>query len=293
MDTGRRTFRCCLSLPNSICQTECRIISTTLVGISQEKCAGIGNHTMHELEMASISLRGDREVNEDFQATREFTGAVVPVCADGLGGHDFGELASEFFVRGLLECAESVLGLQGIDETDALVLATRWFGTGAEYMRERFKQRNIHADAHTTVVAAVVTQHCVLLAHCGDSRAYRLGPGQRTWRTRDHSVPQMLVDAGKLSEAAIGTHKDQGKITNSISLDTEPAPSVSLQAPLAPGEALLLCTDGFWEYLDESDLQSLLERPLASHLPQLAAIACERAAGKSDNVTAVVLRYGA
>ena len=247
---------------------------------------------MHDLELASISLIGDREVNEDFQASRKFPGAMVLVCADGLGGHEYGELASEFFVRGLLECAESVLlGMQGVDEKSALPLATRWFGTGRNYMRERFKQRNVHANALTTAVAAVITPDNFLLAHSGDSRAYRLRPQQTVWRTHDHSIPQMLVDSGELDEAQMGSHQDQGKLTNAISLKEKPQPSASLQMPLASDEVLLLCTDGFWEHLEERELLSLLSMPLKERLSELAATACSRAAGKSDNVTALAVRH--
>jgi serine/threonine protein phosphatase PrpC len=247
---------------------------------------------MHKLELASVSLPGDRDVNEDFQASRLFPEAMVLVCADGLGGHDCGELASEFFVRGLIECAESVLvGMQEMHENGAPSLATRWFGSGADYMHARFKQRNVHADALTTAVAAVVTANNILLAHCGDSRAYRLRPQQTAWRTQDHSIPQMLVDAGELDEAQMGTHRDQGKLTNAISRTEKPQPSASLQAPLAPGEVLLLCTDGFWEHLEEHELMSLASKPLVEQLAELAATACKRGAGKSDNVTALAARH--
>lgn len=247
-----------------------------------------GTDSTNSRVLATVSVQGGREYNEDFCDTRTLGEWQLLVCADGLGGHDNGDLASRFFTGGLLQFVDPVIeALAGGDEPAIKTAVNSWFALAAEYMRAQIKAAGGAEDAKTTAAVALVGP-AVLVAHIGDSRVYRLGRG-KPWRTRDHSVVQMLVDQGEVKEADMGTHKDQGKLFKAIGFDGSTDPSVSLQAPLQPQEGLLLCSDGFWEYVSDREMQGLLQGDIEQQLPRWADTACERAGPRGDNVTAVVL----
>lgn len=246
------------------------------------------------LEIASISRTGDREHNEDAcDVTRRDAGAVAVVC-DGLGGHDYGEWASDAFTRAMMACSNTLLAGDYTSRERAKPVFDATFDEGVRALREVVQAKSAGADSRTTAVVAVLRSDVLATAHIGDSRAYRLNPSGVSWRTRDHSLVQMLQDQGEISEQEMGTHPDQGKLFKSISLDRQDKPSVQVLPPLTRNEALLLCSDGFWEHLTEHELASLVHAPnLQQKLESLAQTAEGRAAGKSDNVTAICARLAA
>lgn len=148
-----------------------------------------------------------------------------------------------------------------------------------------------HDDPKATTVVVVVGDERLAIAHIGDSRAYRLSVGADEWCTRDHSAVQRLLDQGSITEDEMARHPEQGQLLKSVGARGDAAPSVSIQPPLGPGDAMLLCTDGFWEYVTAEQRQNLLRATsLHTSLQTLALAATTRAQGKSDNLTALCAR---
>lgn len=237
-----------------------------------------------------ISLLGDRDENQDRVVQWQHGGVAVGVVADGLGGHTGGALASEFFCEGLRASSAEFLPRVLAATTDDLKTAAQgWVMAAAEAMRAAIRAESATLSPLTTCAVAVVDSESVITIHVGDSRIYRLSADGVRWRSRDHSVVQLLLDDGEITEAEMGTHPEQGKLLRAVGMDGEVRPAVRRHAALAGGEALLLCSDGFWEHVSQEEMCWLVSTGTTS-LPALAEAAVSRAAGKSDNVTALVLR---
>jgi serine/threonine protein phosphatase PrpC len=244
-----------------------------------------------ELEIAKVTLVGDRENNEDFVGFVSSCDGAVLVVADGLGGHEQGEWASEAFVEGILAQHPQLVANDYSSRDTAKPVFEAAFAKGREHLREWVRAKNETSDPQTTAVVAVVKDDAIGIAHIGDSRAYRLTRSGVAWRSRDHSLVELLLDQGEITETEMGTHPAQNKLFKSIGMNSQATPSLSVQAALSNNEALLLCSDGFWERLLPDELAGLIAaKNLAEHLTHLAHIALGRAAGHSDNVTALCAR---
>lgn len=242
-------------------------------------------------ELASVSIVGDREVNEDYCASFARGRAATLIVCDGMGGSERGDIASRGFGEAVLARAQVLLLGKYSTRDDARIMLTRAFELGAQGLREAVAANSPGADSKTTAVVAVALPTVIAVGHLGDSRACLVTEQGLAWRTRDHSLVQMLVEEGEVAEADMGTHPDQGKLFKFIDADRDDPPSVQVYDPLHQGQVLLLCSDGFWEYTPPRDMAQLCRTDnLQGTLTALADTACERAAGRSDNVTAVALR---
>ena len=251
------------------------------------------------VDTARVSRIGDRERNEDYQDVKAFEHGLVAVVCDGLGGHAHGDLAARAFAEAVLEyCTENETTLirrRVAEREDARALLEAVFVAGREGLKTALEEHAAGADIgrnpQTTAVVAVLRADAVLVGHLGDSRAYLLADGEVCWRTRDHSVVQMLVDQGEVREEDMGGHPDQGKLFKSVGVERDQKPSVALRKPLKPGNALLLCSDGLWEQASRDELAGLAQAAgMQRALEELAEEAEKRAEGDSDNVSAICIR---
>lgn len=236
-----------------------------------------------DLEFYQLTSIGNREVNQDCMAHRVCADYAVFVVADGLGGHHAGEKASQYFCRSLIGLAEKYRPL--IDAQAESAVAA-WIAEAVVKMHELFADDPSANNAHTTCAVLYLDDNRAIAVHCGDSRVYRLNSEQVLWRSKDHSVPQQLLNEGKISEWEMGIHPDQHKLTRSINVLTPPVVDIARFPPMKNGETFVLCSDGFWEFVKEQELL-LLSQPNSSkpELQKMAKMAVLRAQGKSDNVT--------
>lgn len=235
------------------------------------------------LEFYQLTSKGDREVNQDCMANRVTRDYAVFVVADGLGGHHAGEKASQFFCRGLIQWIDHFQPKLLVQPQQAI---QEWVGAAVAVMRKLFEDDPAAMNAHTTCAILYLDAQRTLTVHCGDSRVYRLDPRQIHWRTNDHSLTQQLFDQGKLSEWEMGVHPEQNQLTRSINLVSSPWVDVHSYPPMQSGETFVLCTDGFWESVKESEWLLLAQAESGkAELKKIAQMAVLRAQGKSDNCT--------
>ena len=210
--------------------------------------------------------------------------------ADGLGGQDAGEVASHLAIHTAwdLVCDQVWLPhLRGealsLDRIEAALRQAVHAANRAVYETRTRQGSNMS----TTLTAALLLGDQVVVANVGDSRAYVMdGDGLRRV-TRDHSLVQRLVDDGRIAATAIYTHPQRHLIYRSIG--DQPTVEADLyRLELAPGDRLVLCSDGLWEMTRDDGLEEAL---LAEPDPQRA---CQRLcrlanlAGGEDNITIVV-----
>ncbi|WP_150048362.1 MULTISPECIES: PP2C family protein-serine/threonine phosphatase [Methylomonas] len=240
------------------------------------------------LEFYQLTSAGDRSVNQDCMAHRVCSDYAVFIVADGLGGHQAGEKASQYFCRSVLSLAAS---FQPRIAEDIQTVFGAWMNAAASGMRKLFADDNLAADAHTTCAILYLDDARTVTAHCGDSRIYRLTPDKIVWRSRDHSRIQQLYEEGKLTGWEMGVHPEQNRLTRSINALTPPYVDVEQFQPILPGETFILCSDGFWESIKESELLQLAQPSSGkAELRKLAQLAILRSQGRSDNCTVQWIR---
>lgn len=190
------------------------------------------------------SDRGGRRENEDRGGIYVYTDKIIAVVADGLGGQGDGGIASETALGELARC-----GRQG--ELP-----------GQEEVREAFDRANRailskqHNGYHmkTTAVYLCIRDNRAIWAHIGDSRLYHFYGGKMCHVTCDHSVPQLAVLMGEIERRDIPAHPRRSQLMKALGCE-EVKPDIHAPVRLEPGKhVFLLCTDGFWEYVDEEDL---------------------------------------
>jgi serine/threonine protein phosphatase PrpC len=240
------------------------------------------------LEFYDFTSIGDRKANQDFMAHAINESYALFAVADGLGGHHAGEKASRFFCQGLLKVADTYSKQMAQDSYNAF---SAWIAAAVDEMERLFASDKSGYDAHTTCAVLYLDEQRTLTAHCGDSRIYRMNPQQILWRTRDHSIPQQLLNEGIITEQEMAQHPDQNQLTRTINILKTHEAEINLYPAVERGETFVLCTDGFWQYVKPSELLRLAKPSNGmDELAKLARLAISRAQGKSDNVTAQLIR---
>ncbi len=203
----------------------------------------------------SLTNPGDRNVNEDSlgkNIKNNDNNIAVFVVADGLGGHGAGDLASEYAVKTVLTEFEEFKG----NSERFLSSVFQKIQNGLLKM-----QKESNKDMKTTLCTALISEDRITLCHVGDSRIYLFGKKKLLYRTNDHSVPQMLYQAGSIKKKEIRHHPDRNKLLRAMGEKTE-----IIQYDICSFhknddiKALLLCTDGFWEHLDEKEMIKALRK---------------------------------
>jgi protein phosphatase len=220
-----------------------------------------------------------RQGNED----NFFVRAPLFVVADGMGGAQAGEVASEMAVRSFRG------GLPDGAATEGLV---RVIESANQAIHERSRAEEQRAGMGTTVTAAYVAEDEVVVAHVGDSRAYLLRDSELVRLTRDHSLVDELFRQGKITEEQIEHHPQRSVITRALG----PEPHVQVDVdrfPARAGDVFLLCSDGLTSMVPEKQLLPLLTEASSLEAAGKELIASANAAGGRDNITVVLFRLEA
>lgn len=229
---------------------------------------------------ASATSQGNvRGHNED--AVLDLPALGVWVVADGMGGHDAGDVASRMIVESLcaIPRAERLSELLDRVEDRLRGVNQRLFGSSL--------QRGATTGS-TVAVLLAAGDHCVSV-WAGDSRVYRLRDGVLSRVTKDHTEVQDLLDGGILDEQAAAQHSASNIITRAVGGAQELYLDVELRE-LRRGDRYLLCSDGVYKELSESDMARLLAGEDVA--AACGALMSQALAGQcSDNVSVVVVEF--
>jgi PPM family protein phosphatase len=203
---------------------------------------------------------------------------MLAVVADGMGGHAAGEVASRI-------AADTVMRLyQQLDGSPPEVLAL-CLAEANRLIRERSEAEAACAGMGTTCTVLAVRNGAAFLGHIGDSRAYLLRDGGLRQISEDHSLVAQLVRDGAITEDEAARSPQRHVITRALGLEPSAKPSIWRKGlPLQAGDALVLCSDGLSDLVDDATIASTVRA-----LPP--AEACQRlleqalAAGGTDNVS--------
>ena len=229
-----------------------------------------------------------RSLNEDHWGWAQVGENIeLHVVADGMGGHDSGEVASAMAVS--IICREAAARLQGRAEVTREVLENvleESFQLGNNGIKQHSER--MQNDMGTTMVAALVKDKSIAyVANVGDSRGYLLRDQVLHQVTRDHSLVARMVEQNRLTAEEARTHPHSNILLRTVG--TEMNVDIDIfSVDLEPGDQLMLCSDGLWGEVEDDDIEELMNRAAD---PRQAAWDLVRAAhqgGGRDNVTVVI-----
>lgn len=232
------------------------------------------------IQHASYSDTGGRPGNEDTVLVRVLgEDGLCAVLADGLGGHGGGKTASA---------------------TAAELIASGWSGSPSENELCRLagaaheKVLSLQTPAcqmKTTVVILAIRGRSFGWAYAGDSRLYHFHNGSLVWQTRDHSASQIAVLLGQITPEQVRFHEDRSCIYRALGQDGGGDVDAGTGS-LAPGRhAFLLCSDGFWEYVYENEMERELAAAASPRqwLDSMRSLLSARAPADNDNNSAAAV----
>jgi serine/threonine protein phosphatase PrpC len=246
--------------------------------------------------MSSLAMMGQTDAGQRRQ-NNEDAFAVVPdiglaILADGMGGHQAGEVASAMAIDIIKRSLTARLA-QGLRKTAGATPEANAVGEALELANgaivEAAAANRSYAGMGSTAVVALFHADRVTVGHVGDSRLYRLRAGQLTQLTEDHSMVQELVRRGFLTPEQARSSEQKNIITRALGVDATVQPDVQ-EHKVREGDLYLLCSDGLHDMVPDRRIEALLR---AENQPAAAArqlIAEANARGGEDNVTVVLTR---
>lgn len=243
-----------------------------------------------KISISSLCKQGGREYNQDYLSSAVYGNNACLVVCDGLGSYVGSEVASRLCATKITELYSAAL------QTDAAranmpetVMA--YVEKAHEFVCGYKEQNPVLHNSCTTVSCFVTNGNSSVMAHIGDTRIYVFKKGKLVYQSKDHSLSQLAVEMGEIKLRDIRTHKDQNKLTRVLGNDYYIPPDCEImRAPLERGDFVILCTDGFWEYVYEEEMEQDLT---SSASPQEALNKMEqrlnmRIGRYNDNYSAIV-----
>ena len=245
---------------------------------------------MGTINHAGLSDTGRlRTANEDRWFADPRQGLYL--VADGIGGAVAGGLASQIVAEVLPRLLQGKLQgkLQG---AKAIPEIAKQVATALVELSERLweeSQRTLDLKGMgSTVVLALVRDRQAVVAHLGDSRAYLLHAGRLEQLTKDHTLAQLLADRGQITPEEVASHPAHSHLTRFVGMGMESLPETKVVA-LAPGDRLLLCSDGLTGMLSDPQILKIISQQIAPEETCRQLIEAANHAGGKDNITAVIV----
>lgn len=233
---------------------------------------------------ASTDVGRRRPANEDRYAMAPDLGLYL--VADGMGGHRAGQVASEMAAESAIRAVEALQG--------AAVSPAEKLRHAVACANREIHNAALHDDElrgmGTTLVAVLVGDERLALAHVGDSRAYLIRGDRIRLLTDDHSVVGELLRRQQISEADAREHPHRHVLTRALGVRKSTVPDLAELTP-QPGDQVLMCSDGLTAHLRDEEI---LAKVLSTDEPQAACDLLVRSAnerGGIDNITVLVVRY--
>lgn len=223
-----------------------------------------------------------RPHNEDAVKIYKNQNCTIVVIADGMGGHEAGEVASAMVLNIIEEHFNEDLIFN-----DSEVLR-KWLKQLLQQVNENIlsyiEEHHLSHGMGTTAIVAVMTESFIAFAHIGDSRAYVLSHDQLRQITKDHTFVRKLVEEGKLSEQEAKNHPHRNIIMNALGVNK----SLTFDYLVLERyqlDAILLCTDGLTSMVDDQEILSILNEKRSTEEKVNLLIELANRNGGTDNIS--------
>lgn len=233
------------------------------------------------ISYSSLTNKGDRSVNEDSLDIFAESERWAFILCDGLGGHGRGDAASRLVVQQMKETLEQSATIEeSIMKAQTVLL-------------QKQHQENAGDSMKTTVACLNILGNKARFGHVGDSRIYYFEKAKYKIRSQDHSVPQMLVNRGDIKDKDIRHHEDRSKLLRVMGTEwNSPQYQIVDNILLTRSTSFLLCSDGFWELIDEKMMCKTLKKAKSPEewLLDMEAIVLKNGKGiNMDNYSAIAV----
>jgi serine/threonine protein phosphatase PrpC len=230
-----------------------------------------------------------RQNNQDRAEIRQdLNGLVLAVVADGMGGHQAGEIASQLAVGMLAEQLQHLSADMAEEDCRSAILEA--IHKTNQQIYEKSHENHEYSGMGTTVVLVLVSSEWVQVAHIGDSRCYRVSFSGIDCLTSDHSLVNELVRNGQISESEAEVHPQRNVLLRA--LGTDEYVEVDIRRHFwQKGDQLLLCSDGLTNMVTEERIYNILLSSLLIDEKAETLIDEALEAGGEDNVTVVILAH--
>ncbi|MCR5452445.1 MAG: Stp1/IreP family PP2C-type Ser/Thr phosphatase [Lachnospiraceae bacterium] len=233
-----------------------------------------------------------RQCNEDYLFASDKPVGPLPnlyIVADGMGGANAGEYASEYTVRSVVEMIQSSTLAPGLSEKEAVEEAIRdAIGVTNWQIHDISRREEDKAGMGTTLVLATVLEDIVIIANVGDSRGYSFYDGLLSQVTLDHSYVEELVRRGEMTPEEARVSRFKNRITRAIGAE----PSVRIDffgVTKEPGSKIILCTDGLTNMLSDEEMADILGREADTKTAVEQLLEGAINAGGTDNITVLCI----
>lgn len=247
---------------------------------------GRGRSTIHA-GMTDVGLQ--RMLNEDNWGWARLTeGVEIFVVADGMGGHDCGEVASQLAVDTLVSVARQRVEVSPRPSVDAIEnILDEAFQEANNTIKGNAEARG--NDMGTTLVACMVIDDSVALcANVGDSRGYLVRAGTLHQITRDHSLVARMVEQNRITAEEARNHPHSNILLRTVG--TERNVDIDIfRVELEQGDRLLLCSDGLWGEVEDDEIESIMNRSDDNRVVARDLIRAAHIGGGKDNISVVII----
>ncbi|GKU78506.1 Stp1/IreP family PP2C-type Ser/Thr phosphatase [Paenibacillus sp. L3-i20] len=235
-----------------------------------------------------------RQVNEDQSWVGKLNnGVTLAIVADGMGGHQAGDVASQMAVNAFRTAFEHHTARVELSEQEGKMLIRQAISEANEAIYAMASHNERYHNMGTTIVAVLVSKGNAIIGHVGDSRAYKVTSDGIHQLTMDHSLVNELLKSGQLTEEEALNHPRRNVLTRAIGTDAHV--DIDVQSlSWSPEDVLVLCSDGLTNMVNDQQLLETVSNDeleleaKADHLIQLALDA-----GGDDNITVVLLQEAA
>ena len=246
----------------------------------------ISEDSIMAITYATYTNPGSREINEDaLDVYSKIENSICFILCDGLGGHGMGDVASGLTTK--------VFGNLFYKVPSNELLKYAFTASQDIVIAEQIRQKKPF-QLKTTAVSLCLDDKNAYIGHIGDSRLYAFSHNAVAFRTKDHSVPQMLADCGDIKESEMRYHPDRSNLLRAIGSEWDDGTMFELMRPvkLKNYQAFLLCSDGFWELIEEADMCSLLAYAggVEEWLAEMISVVKRNGRGRNmDNFSAITV----
>lgn len=232
-----------------------------------------------------------RELNEDCFCIHGFDRIEDKgfcILADGMGGHNAGEVASQNAVRFIDERMSNALESDSDDKIPSALIDA--IGKANERVYRMSVDSTAHSGMGTTVVVSYIDGGIAYIANVGDSRAYVVNGDGIRQLTCDHSVVEELVKSGTITREEARVHPQRNIITRAVG--TEPTVATDIfEYEYSTGDVLILCSDGLYSMIDDEEIRNIVIEEETSENTVCKLVDAAKESGGLDNITVICIRF--
>ncbi len=241
------------------------------------------------MQFYTISDRGKlRENNEDSCFAKEIKGHTLLILADGMGGHQGGEIASKKAIEVVTSLLEESLSEKMIPGQIMLLLSEALECANREIIALTKENPSLFGMG-TTCDICLISKSTAYIAHIGDSRVYKISKknGSISKLTKDHSLVEYMIETGTITREESQHHPQKNIILQALGTNAEINADVS-HVKLSSDDVILMCSDGLTNMIEEKDIADIISSESTPQTSAVKLVQLANEAGGTDNITVVI-----